>query len=209
MPQTPEEHLSGFVVAVDGPSGSGKSSVSKQVARSLGFGFLDTGAMYRALTWWCLHEGVDLTDADAVTAAAQRFPLTIGTDPDAPAVAVDGTDVAAAIRETGISTNVSAVAAVIPRRARSSGSCSADSSRRPRGAGWRGRRGTRHHDRRRTGRARAHPAHRIRGGTTGAPLHASCTAPPTPPPWPRPGPRSSTATGPTRPCRSSPWRPTA
>ena len=75
MPQTPEEHLSGFVVAVDGPSGSGKSSVSKQVARSLGFGFLDTGAMYRALTWWCLHEGVDLTDADAVTDAAQRFPL--------------------------------------------------------------------------------------------------------------------------------------
>ena len=116
MPQTPEEHLSGFVVAVDGPSGSGKSSVSKQVARSLGFGFLDTGAMYRALTWWCLHQGVDLTDADAVTDAAQRFPLTIGTDPDAPSVSVDGTDVAAAIRETRISTNVSAVAAVIPVR---------------------------------------------------------------------------------------------
>ncbi len=116
MPQTPEEHLSGFVVAVDGPSGSGKSSVSKQVARSLGFGFLDTGAMYRALTWWCLHEGVDLTDADAVTDAAQRFPLTIGTDPDAPSVSVDGTDVAAAIRETRISTNVSAVAAVMPVR---------------------------------------------------------------------------------------------
>ena len=116
MPQTPEEHLSGFVVAVDGPSGSGKSSVSKQVARSLGFGYLDTGAMYRALTWWCLHEGVDLTDADAVTDAAQRFPLTIGTDPDAPSVSVDGTDVAAAIRETRISTNVSAVAAVIPVR---------------------------------------------------------------------------------------------
>ncbi len=116
MPQIPEEHLSGFVVAVDGPSGSGKSSVSKQVARSLGFGFLDTGAMYRALTWWCLHEGVDLTDADAVTDAAQRFPLTIGTDPDAPSVSVDGTDVAAAIRETRISTNVSAVAAVMPVR---------------------------------------------------------------------------------------------
>jgi cytidylate kinase len=116
MPQTPEEHLSGFVVAVDGPSGSGKSSVSKQVARSLGFGFLDTGAMYRALTWWCLQEGVDLTDADAITDAAQRFPLTIGTDPDAPSISVDGTDVAAAIRETRISTNVSAVAAVIPVR---------------------------------------------------------------------------------------------
>jgi cytidylate kinase len=116
MSQTAVEHLSGFVVAVDGPSGSGKSSVSKQVARSLGYGYLDTGAMYRALTWWCLHEGVDLTDADAITAAAQSFPLTIGTDPDSPTVAVDGTDVAAAIRETAISTNVSAVATVIPVR---------------------------------------------------------------------------------------------
>lgn len=116
MPQTPEDPLSGFVVAVDGPSGSGKSSVSKQVARSLGYGYLDTGAMYRALTWWCLHEGVDLADADAITTAAQRFPLVIGTDPDAPTVEVDGTDVAAAIRETGISTNVSAVATVIPVR---------------------------------------------------------------------------------------------
>ena len=116
MPESPEEHLSGFVIAVDGPSGSGKSSVSKQVARSLGYGFLDTGAMYRALTWWCLHEGVDLTDADAVTAAAERLPLSIGTDPDRPTVEVDGTDVSAAIRETRISTNVSAVATVIPVR---------------------------------------------------------------------------------------------
>jgi cytidylate kinase len=116
MPETPEDHLSGFVVAVDGPSGSGKSSVSKQVARTLGYGYLDTGAMYRALTWWCLHEGVDLNDSEAITLAAQSFPLTIGTDPDAPTVEVDGIDVASAIRETGISTNVSAVAAVIPVR---------------------------------------------------------------------------------------------
>ena len=104
------------LTVLTGLSGSGKSSVSKQVARSLGFGYLDTGAMYRALTWWCLHEGVDLTDAAAVTAAAQRFPLSIGTDPDAPTVEVDGVDVAAPIRETRISTNVSAVAAVIPVR---------------------------------------------------------------------------------------------
>ena len=116
MPQTPEDPLSGFVIAVDGPSGSGKSSVSKQVARSLGFGFLDTGAMYRALTWWCLEQGVDLTDEDAVVAAAERFPLAIGTDPDAPTVTVDGTDVAAAIREPRISTSVSVVAKVLPVR---------------------------------------------------------------------------------------------
>ena len=116
MPLTPDESLSGFVVAIDGPSGSGKSSVSKQVARKLGFAYLDTGAMYRALTWWCLHEDVDLTDPDAVTTAAATFPLEIGTDPDQPAVRVGGTDVASAIRETRISTNVSAVATVIPVR---------------------------------------------------------------------------------------------
>ncbi|MEW1953503.1 (d)CMP kinase [Terrabacter sp. NPDC080008] len=116
MPAAPEDQLSGFVIAVDGPSGSGKSSVSKQVARTLGYGFLDTGAMYRALTWWCLERGVDLADQDAVIAAAEDFPLAIGTDPDAPTVAVGDTDVAAAIREPRISTNVSAVATVLPVR---------------------------------------------------------------------------------------------
>jgi cytidylate kinase len=122
MPQTADQHvqpdqsLSGFVIAIDGPSGSGKSSVSRQVARTLGYGYLDTGAMYRALTWWCLHLGVDLTDAEAIERAAADFPLAIGTDPDAPSVTVGGTDVGAAIRETRISTNVSAVATVIPVR---------------------------------------------------------------------------------------------
>ena len=116
MSSTPEDHLSGFVVAIDGPSGSGKSSVSKQVARTLGYGYLDTGAMYRALTWWCLREAVDLDDADAITAAAERLPLSIGTDPDDPTVTVDGVDVTTDIRETRISTTVSAVAAVIPVR---------------------------------------------------------------------------------------------
>ncbi len=113
---SPESDLSGFVIAIDGPSGSGKSSVSKQVARTLGYGYLDTGAMYRSLTWWCLESGVDLEDGEAVLAAAQSFPLVIGTDPDDPTVRVDGTDVAQAIRETRISTNVSAVASVLPVR---------------------------------------------------------------------------------------------
>ena len=125
MPQTPVESdvprptdhaLSGFVVAIDGPSGSGKSSVSKQVARALGYAYLDTGAMYRALTWWCLANGVDLDDQAAVTAAAADFPLVIGTDADDPSVSVGGTDVASAIRETRISTTVSKVATVIPVR---------------------------------------------------------------------------------------------
>ncbi|MDN5794605.1 MAG: (d)CMP kinase [Intrasporangium sp.] len=108
--------LTGFVIAIDGPSGSGKSSVSKQVARTLDLGFLDTGAMYRSATWWCLEQGVDLEDEAAVIAATRELPLTIGTDPDAPTVHVGGHDVSAAIRETRISEQVSKVARIIPVR---------------------------------------------------------------------------------------------
>ncbi len=106
-----------LTIAIDGPSGSGKSSVSKAVARRLGVGYLDTGAMYRALTWWCLERGVDLTDVDAVARAARDLPLEIGTDPDAPTVVVDGTDVGEAIRTTRVSTAVSAVATNLEVRA--------------------------------------------------------------------------------------------
>lgn len=106
-----------LTIAIDGPSGSGKSSVSKAVARRLGVGYLDTGAMYRALTWWCLERGLDLTDTDAVATAARELPLEIGTDPDAPTVAVGGTDVTEAIRTTEVSTAVSAVATNLEVRA--------------------------------------------------------------------------------------------
>ncbi|MFQ6172389.1 (d)CMP kinase [Oryzobacter sp. R7] len=99
-----------LTIAIDGPSGSGKSSVSKAVARRLGVGYLDTGAMYRALTWWCLERGLDLSDTEAVAAAARELPLVISTDPDDPTVTVDGTDVGEAIRSTRVSTAVSAVA---------------------------------------------------------------------------------------------------
>jgi len=99
-----------LVIAVDGPSGSGKSTVSRQVAQRLGLAFLDTGAMYRALTWWCLERGIDLDDADAVAEAARELPLEMGTDPRAPGVSVGGTDVATAIRASVISEQVSRVA---------------------------------------------------------------------------------------------------
>lgn len=99
-----------LTIAIDGPSGSGKSSVSKAVAQRLGIGYLDTGAMYRALTWWCLEQGVDLTDTAAVADASRQLPLKVGTDPTAPTVEVDGIDVGAAIRTTEVSTAVSAVA---------------------------------------------------------------------------------------------------
>jgi cytidylate kinase len=106
-----------LTIAIDGPSGSGKSSVSRAVARALGVGFLDTGAMYRALTWWCLDRDIDLTDADAVAAAARDLPLAVGTDPDAPTVSVAGTDISQAIRTTRVSTSVSAVATNLEVRA--------------------------------------------------------------------------------------------
>ena len=100
------------VVAVDGPSGSGKSSVSRGVARGLGLDYLDTGAMYRALTWAMLRDGVDVTDAEAVAAACSAPRLDSGTDPDAPTIAVDGQDVSVAIRQSDVTAAVSAVSAV-------------------------------------------------------------------------------------------------
>lgn len=105
------------VIAVDGPSGSGKSSVSRAVARSLGVGYLDTGAMYRALTWWCLAQGIDLTDRDAVARAGVDLPLEMGTDPAAPTVCVGGEAIDAAIRTTEVSTVVSTVATNLDVRA--------------------------------------------------------------------------------------------
>ncbi len=105
------------VVAIDGPSGSGKSTVARAVATDLGVGFLDTGAMYRALTWWCLDQGIALDDQAAVARAAKRLDLEVGTDPSAPWVRVGGRDVSTAIRETRISTAVSTVATNLDVRA--------------------------------------------------------------------------------------------
>lgn len=99
-----------IVVAVDGPSGSGKSSVSRAVAKRLGLAFLDTGATYRAATWWCLDQGIDLTDQAAVTSAVQRMPLHLGVDPRQEDIRVGSTDIRQAIRSSHISESVSKVA---------------------------------------------------------------------------------------------------
>ncbi|MFC0860791.1 (d)CMP kinase [Sphaerimonospora cavernae] len=104
--------VSGLVVAMDGPSGSGKSSASRGVARALGLRYLDTGAMYRAVTWWMLDRGVDPSDQDAVTARCREPRLEISTDPDAPGISVDGTDVSGPIRTQEVTRAVSAVSAV-------------------------------------------------------------------------------------------------
>jgi cytidylate kinase len=106
------------VVAVDGPSGSGKSSVSRGVARALGLRYLDTGAMYRALTWAALRDGIDTADPEAVAALAGRVALGYSTDPDESWIEVDGVEVTRAIREQSVTAAVSAVAAVPAARQR-------------------------------------------------------------------------------------------
>jgi CMP/dCMP kinase len=100
------------IVALDGPAGSGKSSVSKDVARRLGFGYLDTGAAYRALAWHALARGADTSDASAVLDAFGDFDYAISLDPDAYWVRVGGTDVTAAIREPRVTDAVSGVARI-------------------------------------------------------------------------------------------------
>ena len=109
--------MTGLVIAVDGPSGSGKSTISRRLAADLGLAYLDTGATYRAATWWCLDQGVRLDDADAVAEAVAVMPLEMGLDPAAPGVRVGHTNVAAAIRSTEIATAVSRVATNLPVRA--------------------------------------------------------------------------------------------
>ena len=106
------------VLAVDGPSGSGKSSVSRGVARAHGLRYLDTGAMYRALTWAALRDGIDTTDDAAVGELSDRVRLEWSTDPDESWIRVDGVDVSRAIREQSVTTAVSAVAARPRARAR-------------------------------------------------------------------------------------------
>jgi cytidylate kinase len=105
-----------LVVAIDGPSGSGKSSVSREVARRLRLAYLDTGAMYRALTWYCLEHGTDLEDSAAVEQAAEDLPLEVSTSPLEDYVRVGGSDVTQAIREPAISAAVSAVATTLGAR---------------------------------------------------------------------------------------------
>ncbi|HTA09920.1 MAG TPA: (d)CMP kinase [Streptosporangiaceae bacterium] len=102
----------GLVIAMDGPAGSGKSTAARRVAVELGLRYLDTGAMYRALTWWLREQGIDLADTDAVLARMAEPKIGVGTDPDAPEITVNGQDVAGPIRSREISNSVSTVAAI-------------------------------------------------------------------------------------------------
>lgn len=99
----------GITVAIDGPAGSGKSTVSKRIALLCSIGYLDTGAMYRSLTWYCLERGIDLSDTGAVAAAAGEMPLRMDSHPLDPHYFVGEAEVTSAIREPRISEAVMAV----------------------------------------------------------------------------------------------------
>jgi cytidylate kinase len=102
--------MSDLIVAVDGPAGSGKSSVSKQAARQLGFGYLDTGAGYRALTKTALDAGVELESVGEQDLSV-LFKYSISTDPDNYWVKVGSRELTEAIRTQEVELNVSKVAA--------------------------------------------------------------------------------------------------
>lgn len=101
-----------ITIAIDGPAGSGKSSAAKAVARLLGLDYIDTGAMYRALTWWMLDRGIDIDDPQEVSRFARTPRIDIDWDVVTPAVHVDGIDVTQQIREQKVSGAVSRVSAV-------------------------------------------------------------------------------------------------
>jgi len=108
------------VIAIDGPSGSGKSSTAKEVAARLGALYVDTGAMYRAVTWWVLNQGIDTGNAQEIGAALRQLgadtkaggPVELSTDPSDVTVRIAGNDVTLAIREPSVGAAVSAVSSV-------------------------------------------------------------------------------------------------
>lgn len=99
-----------LVIAIDGPSGSGKSTTARMLADRLQLGYLDTGAMYRAVAWEFLRSGGAAEDSDAILQVTREADVRISTHPDAPLVTVNGHDVTAAIREPQVSASVSVVA---------------------------------------------------------------------------------------------------
>ncbi|NLV45657.1 MAG: (d)CMP kinase [Candidatus Hydrogenedentes bacterium] len=103
---TTEQHSGTHIVAIDGPAGAGKSSVSRQVARELGFAFLDTGAMYRAATWRALTNGVPLDDTQALVASTCEMALELREEPDGLQVFVDGREVTRDIRNPEVTRNI-------------------------------------------------------------------------------------------------------
>ena len=102
----------GLILAVDGPSGTGKSTTCRALAKQLDAKYIDTGAMYRVATLAVLRQGVDPADKQAVISATANLPLEVSDDPDSTQVLFDGADVSRIIREDEVTQNVSAVSAI-------------------------------------------------------------------------------------------------
>lgn len=111
------DHSFTGVIALDGPSGTGKSTVARRLARRLGARYLDTGAMYRAATVAALRNDIDVTDPVSVTRAVEAAKIVISTDPENVAITLDGEPVDAEIRSAETTAAVSAVSAVPAVRA--------------------------------------------------------------------------------------------
>jgi cytidylate kinase len=109
--------MTGMVIAVDGPSGVGKSTACREVARRLGLSYLDTGAMYRVAALHCLREGIDFLDEDSVAAAVETMNVRMELDPDNPRVLLDHDDVSHHIRSEAVTMVVSEVAINLDARA--------------------------------------------------------------------------------------------
>lgn len=104
-------------IAIDGPAASGKSTVAKLIAKELGYTFINTGAMYRAVTWYLLQQGVNTADTAAVCAALPGIPLSFGKDGSMSSVVYGGRVLADELRTTEVNANVSTVAAIPEVRA--------------------------------------------------------------------------------------------
>lgn len=109
--------MSGIVIAIDGPAGTGKSTVAREVARRLGLAYFDTGATYRVGTLYCIREGVDLTNEADVAAMVETMNVELRLDPANPRVILDGEDVSSLIRTDSVALTVSHVATNLEARA--------------------------------------------------------------------------------------------
>ena len=94
------------ILAIDGPAGAGKSSVTREVAKRLGMAFLDSGAMYRAATWWAMHQGLDMNDPEELARFTEELPLDMHADGTTLRVIVDGHDVSEEIRTPQVTRNI-------------------------------------------------------------------------------------------------------
>lgn len=104
-------------IAIDGPAASGKSTVAKLIAKELGYTFINTGAMYRAVTWYTLQQGVNPADAEAVKALLPSIPLSFGKDGSVSTVLFEGRVLTSELTEKSTNDNVSAIASIPEVRA--------------------------------------------------------------------------------------------